>query len=123
MSEERDPLDEREADSQVVRDKRLLEDMENDRQRAELGRLLDDVAVRDFLWRTIERCGTLHEAFDANYGKMAYTSGRQSVGRMLMAEINEANPRAWLDMQLKAGELVAAEKRMAALKRQRARSP
>jgi hypothetical protein len=74
---------------------------------------------RDYLWTVIAKCGTLNEAFDPNYGKMAYTSGRQSVGRMLIADINLANPQAWLSMQLKAADLAQKAERAKALKQLR----
>ena len=104
---ERDPLDERDADIAEVQDKRLREHLDQDSELEQLARLLTDENVRDYLWRVIGKCGSLTEAWDPNYGKVSYNCGRQSIGRMLIAEINLAAPRAWLDMQLKAGELAA----------------
>jgi hypothetical protein len=119
MSEEPtiDPLEEREQREAEVRDKRLVEDIERDNETARLGALLEDERFRDYLWATIAKCNTLGEAWDANYGKVSYNCGRQSVGRMLIADINLANPQAWLSMQLKSAQTAQNEARVAARRR------
>jgi hypothetical protein len=125
MSEERiDPLDEREDNEAEVKRKRLLEEMAQDTEVESLTQLLQLEGVRDFLWRVISRCNTLGEPWDPNFGKASYNLGRQSIGRMLIADINLANPQAWLEMQLKAARVAQATQREEALKKlRRARSP
>ena len=114
-----DPLDDRDDDAREVADKRVLEQLDAEGELAQLAQLLTDENVRDYLWRLIGRCGTLNEAWDPNYGKVSYNCGRQSIGRMLIADINLAAPRAWLEMQLKAGELTAKKQRSEVLKQLR----
>jgi len=125
MSEERvDPLDEREDNEAEVKRKRLLEEMAQDTEVESLTQLLQLEGVRDFLWRVISRCNTLSEPWDSNFGKASYNLGRQSIGRMLIADINLANPQAWLEMQLKAARVAQQTQREEALKKlRRARSP
>lgn len=114
-----DPLDDREDAEQEVRDKRLREELERDNEGLRLSQLLENEAFRDYLWEVISKCHTLAEAWDPNYGKVSYNCGRQSVGRMLIADITLANPQAWLSMQLKAGEIAKRGARETALKRAR----
>jgi len=117
MSEELDPLEEREQREIEVKDKRLREEMDRDQEGANLAALLENEAFRDYLWATIAKCNTLAEAWDPNYGKVSYNCGRQSVGRMLIADINLANPKAWLEMQLKAVRLAHQASRETVRKR------
>jgi hypothetical protein len=119
MSEHLDPLDERADAEAEVRDKRLLEELDRDNEGVRLAQLLENEGLRDYLWSVISKCGTLNEPWDPNYGKVSYNCGRQSIGRMLIADINLANPQAWLEMQLKAGRVTAAAARAEALKRLR----
>lgn len=119
MTEHIDPLDERDAAEAEVRDKRVVEELDRENEGQRLARLLETEAFRDYLWGVIGKCGTLNEAWDANYGKVSYNCGRQSIGRMLIADINLANPQAWLSMQLKAAEVGQAVARTDALKRLR----
>lgn len=119
MTEQIDPLEEREAAEAEVRNKRVVEELDRESEEQRLARLLGDEAFRDYLWSVIGKCGTLNEAWDANYGKVSYNCGRQSIGRMLIADITLANPQAWLSMQLKAGEVAQVAARADALKRLR----
>lgn len=119
MTEHMDPLEEREAAETEVRNKRVVEELDRESEGQRLARLLEDESFRDYLWSVIGKCGTLNEAWDANYGKVSYNCGRQSIGRMLIADITLANPQAWLAMQLKAGEVAQAAARADALKRLR----
>jgi hypothetical protein len=123
MSEEHiDPLDERDANENEVKRRRLLEEMAQENEVESLAQLLKLEGVRDLLWKLITRCNTLGEPWDPNYGKVSYNCGRQSIGRMLIADINLADPQAWLEMQLKAARAAAQAQREAALKKLRGRS-
>lgn len=119
MNDHVDPLDERADAEAQVRDKRLLEELERDSEGVRLAQLLENDGFRDYLWAVIAKCGTLNEPWDPNYGKVSYNCGRQSIGRMLIADITLAKPEAWLEMQLKAGRVAAAAARSDALKRLR----
>jgi hypothetical protein len=112
-----DPLEEREANEAEVQRKRLVEEIDRDNEGVRLAQLLSSEPFRDYLWDVISKCNTLGEPFDQNYGRMSYNAGRQSVGRMLIADINLANPQAWLEMQLKAARVAHQASREVALKR------
>jgi hypothetical protein len=108
MSEELDPLEEREAQQEEVQRKRLLEEMDEDARAAAFALVLRNEAVRDYLWDLMSRCNVLGEPFDSNFGRAGYNMGRASVGRMVLADINQSDPQAWLEMQLKAARVAQA---------------
>jgi IS5 family transposase len=119
MSEE---IDRDEQEAHVAR-KRLVEEIEADNEVAALAGLLQSEPFRDYLWKVITRCGVLNDSWDANYGRMSYKEGQQSIGRQLIADINAADPQAWLSMQLKAGQQAQQDAKVGARQRaQRARS-
>lgn len=99
-----DPLEEREDAEVRLQQKRIVEQIDEENEVTQLAALLESDAVRDYLWRVVSRCGILTEGFDNNFGRTGYNLGRHSVGRMIIADISVANPKAWLEMQLKAGE-------------------
>ena len=80
--------------------------------------LLRAEAFRDFAWKLIERCAIYGEAFNTNFGSTAYTLGRQSIGKWLLVQINEADPEAWVAMQRKAALDTQKKKRSEKRKRQ-----
>lgn len=53
---------------------------------------------RRVLWRVLEQCNTNKSIFAADHGTISYRAGWQDAGHYLMAEINEAEPRAFLRM-------------------------
>ena len=117
--EELNTLDEREAQQAEVQRKRLLEEMDEESREAAFAAVLRNEAIRDYLWDLMRRCNVLGEPFDSNFGKSGYNMGRASVGRMILADINQADPQAWLEMQLKAARVAQASNRERALKKLR----
>ena len=106
---EPDPLVEREDQRAELERRRAETEIQEENDDGALAALLERQDVRDYLWRIIARCNTLAEGFDPNFGKTGYNLGRQSVGRMIITDIAQVNPQAWLQMQLRAGERQAAE--------------
>ena len=119
-----DPLVERDQDEAAVRERQLLESMNEDARRERLAALLKNEDVRDLLWRVIEKCGIHDDPMSANFGLVAYGLGKSAIGKWLMVEINDADPQAWVQMQLRAALVKAELARVEATKRQRkGRSP
>lgn len=75
----------------------------------DLGAILADKRVRDFLWRIISRCGMFSETFTPNASISAHNAGRAAAGRMIWAEIEEANYEALMQMLVDGREQRLAE--------------
>lgn len=114
-----DPLDEREEVEKEVRDKRLVEAIDDAAVVDDFARLLEDEKVRDLVWRIMGWCGIFADPMNSNFGHVAYGLGKAAIGKKLLVEINLANPKAWLSMQLKAAEIAAAQAQAEGLKRLR----
>ena len=80
MSEELDPLDEREAEQKEVADARLIEELSADDQLKQLQRILQDENVRDFLWRFLVTCNIYQTVANNNFGTMCLQEGRRQAG-------------------------------------------
>jgi hypothetical protein len=114
-----DPLDERDEAEAEVRDKRVVESMDEAALLDQMRALLDEEPVRDLLWRVMGWCGIFTDPMNSNFGNVAYGLGKAAIGKKLLLEINLANPKAWLAMQLKAAEVAAAQAKAESLKRLR----
>lgn len=99
-------IEEDEIDTESeVKEARLREELDENKEVTEFAKLLQDEAIRDFLWKIIHECQIFGEAWDPNFGRVGYRLGRQSIGKWLLVMINQADPQAWLQMQLKAARV------------------
>lgn len=114
-----DPLDAGNEAEQEVRDKRLYEAMDEADQLEQVRRILQIEDVRDFLWRVLEWGRIFGSVHDPNNSKMSVMEGRRQLCLQLLAEINLADPKAWLDMQMKAASVAAQVAKAETLKRLR----
>lgn len=62
---------------------------------------------RRVLWRVLAQCNTSKSIFALDHGTISYRSGWQDAGHYVMAEINEADPRAFLVMIQEANRIEA----------------
>lgn len=114
-----DPLEEREEREAEIQDKRIVELMDEEALLDQVRRILEIEDVRDFLWRVMTWGNIFGSVHDPNNSKMSVMEGRRQLCLQLLAEINLANPQAWLAMQLKAAEVRAAAAKAEAMKRLR----
>lgn len=114
-----DPLEEREDREIEVRDKRIVESMDRDAELNQMRRVLESDDARDVIWRVLTWGNIFSSVYEPNNSKMCVMEGRRQLCLQLLAEINLANPQAWLSMQLKSAEVAAAAEKAAALKRLR----
>ncbi len=121
-----DPLEERDQGEAEVRRRQLLEELNEDAQRARLATLLQVEDVRDFLWLVMGWCGIFEDPMHSNFGHVAYGLGKAAIGKKLLIRINEADPSAWRLMQEKAAqaelERIRAETKKRDQRARRARS-
>lgn len=110
------------ADERAVRDRRLLETLDEERQVEQVRALLAQEPVRDFIWRILTKCHVFGSVFHTNYGQMSLSEGGRQIGLWLLSVIGEADPEALLTMQLKANQvakLEAEQRRKGAQRRSR----
>jgi hypothetical protein len=88
-----------EAEAASVDKARARESVERDNEIASLRGILQVDAVRDFLWRIMERSQMFEDPMQANFGIVGHSLGRAAMGKWIMGEIVEADPNAWLTMQ------------------------
>lgn len=119
MSEEFDPLDEREAAAKEVADKRVVEAMDDAALVEQMRLILEDENVRDVIWRIVSKCGVFSDSMGTNFGYVGYGLGKAAIGKWLMVEINDADPQAWLSMQLKAAKAASLARKAESLRQLR----
>lgn len=87
MSEldDKEKLDRRETKSKVLR-RRELEDV---------AAILATVEGRRFYWRVMQRCGIHKSSFTGN-NTTFFNEGERNIGLFLLAELEEADPTAYV---------------------------
>jgi len=98
----RRPGDDR-SPAELARDEaKAREEVDRRNQLIELRDILQDERVRDLLWRIMAGTGMFTDQFNANAAIMGRNTGIASVGKLILNEILEANPEAWIIMQQRA---------------------
>lgn len=109
------------ADHTQVQKTRLLEEIDRDGEVGQLGTLLQDEGMRDFLWRVLSQCHIFQSTYQKNFGDMALLEGKRQIGLWLLSEICAADPQAEIAMKQKANRLAfeASQKQAASRRRRR----
>jgi hypothetical protein len=93
---QRDPLDlagqERDRD-----DKQRKGKVERDEEAADFKWLMSDARGRRFMWRLLGLTGLYRSSFTGN-STTFYNEGMRNIGLMLIADVNELTPEAYLKM-------------------------
>lgn len=55
---------------------------------------------RRFLFDLIGMCGVYENSFSAVPGETFHKEGKRLIGTTLLKKINDADPKAWIDMQV-----------------------
>lgn len=92
------PLVQNAADKEQVKDAAGKEKRGRDREIDDVAHLLADVHGRRFLWRVLEECGVYHQSFNHSGSIMSFNEGKRSVGLLLLRDIMEASPEAYVQM-------------------------
>lgn len=79
---------------------RAREGVEKDNEVKELAGLLTDIRSRKLLWRIMEHTQMFADPMNSNFGIVGHSLGKAAVGKWLMDLIVEADPNAWLTMQM-----------------------
>lgn len=70
------------------------------RQQQDLRAILRLPEGRRFLFDIIGVCGVYENSFSAVPGETFFKEGKRLIGTTLLKKINEADPSAWIDMQV-----------------------
>lgn len=82
------------SDHRQLKKARKTEKNQRDDELNDLRVLIGTPEGRRFLWRVLNRCHIFESAFNDNAVTMAFLVGEDNVGKFLLAEIIEADPRA-----------------------------
>lgn len=80
----------READGKVKRGR--------ERELNDICALLSTREGRRFIWRYLGKCGVFTTSFHNSGSVTAYNEGGRNIGLMLLADVNDASPDAYLTM-------------------------
>lgn len=93
-----DPLVDNVSDAQQVRRARTTEKKRREQLLADLRAVLKTGEGRRVLWAILGNCRTFESVYDENALRMAHRAGRQDLGHELMADIDAAQPDAFVAM-------------------------
>lgn len=60
--------------------------------------ILSSVNGRRFFWRYLTECGVFKTSFTGNSENTIFLEGQRNIGLMLMSDLNEADPKAYITM-------------------------
>lgn len=86
-------------------DKRQVKERERQEKNSAKQAVIDLRAVlampegRRVIWRLLEHCGLYRSPFNPNAAIAAHNAGLQAAALHLLAEIQQADEKAWLQMQ------------------------
>ncbi|MDB4893139.1 MAG: hypothetical protein JWL61_4994 [Gemmatimonadetes bacterium] len=86
------------ADAAQVKAAKESEQFLSDERLNDWRAVLSSPEGRRVLWRVLGQCNTNKSVFAVDHGTISYRAGWQDAGHYVLAEINEADPRAFLRM-------------------------
>jgi hypothetical protein len=92
------------ANPQEVKEQAKKQKSARDREVDDVFFLLGTPQGRRFIWRYLEQCGLFASSFHHSGSQMYFNEGQRNVGLRLLADVNEANPAAYVTMMQEAKE-------------------
>ena len=86
------------ADAKQVKSAGHKERLKDKEKKKDLQSILNTVEGRRFLWVQLSKC-KVYESIWESSAKIHYNAGKQDLGHELMADIIDASPEAYLQMQ------------------------
>jgi hypothetical protein len=84
-------------DQDKLKRRGALDNIMRRRQLTDIQTVLGTIEGRRFYWRVLCECGLFKTSFTGN-NTTFFNEGMRQIGLMLMAELNEAHPQAYLLM-------------------------
>lgn len=75
--------------------KETLDNIARRRELADVQFILNSVEGRRFYWRLMMRCGIFKSSMTGN-NTTFYNEGERNIGLLMMADLNEADPEAYI---------------------------
>lgn len=86
------------ADKDQVKSAKQKEKFSRDRDLKDMKDVLSSVPGRRVVWRYLSECGVFQQSARDSGSWTYFNEGKRSVGLMLLADINEADPESYLKM-------------------------
>ena len=93
------------ADKDQIAKAEEREDLDRHNELQDLKAVLAQGAGRRAIWRILCRCGMFKSSFTSHNSQTVFNEGMRNVGLFLVAEVNEADPTAYLKMMEEARDL------------------
>lgn len=90
------------SDPEQVKRAQRRDKRRRDRELADLATVAGSEPGARFLWRLLNRCAMFGMAFRSDALEMAFLVGQQDVGKWLIAELEESDPRGFVDLMERA---------------------
>lgn len=94
------------ADEEQVQERTRKEKRGRELELEDMAALLATKGGRRVIWRYLTACGVFRTSFDGS-SRTYFAEGMRNVGLMLLADINEADPQAYVTMLKESQEQVA----------------
>ncbi|KKM17596.1 hypothetical protein LCGC14_1674210 [marine sediment metagenome] len=87
------------GDPVQVKKKKTKIQLLREREVEDLKVILNSAGGRDFVWRLLSQCGNYKISFTGDNNLTNFNEGKRQIGLWLLAEIGEANPHVYIQMQ------------------------
>lgn len=84
-------------DAKKVGRKETLDRIQARQQQEDTAFVLSTMQGRRFYWRLLEKCGIFESSFTGN-NTTFFNEGMRNIGLMLLKDVNEIDPQAYLKM-------------------------
>ena len=96
MSQEEKPYNA--GDEAQVKDRVKKSKLRELQRKEGLGRIMDSLEGRMWMWALLEVCGIYHTSFSENALTMAFAEGRRDIGLRIVADIIKISPAQYARM-------------------------
>lgn len=86
------------ADAQQVKEAEGKEKRGRERELGDVAEVLSTVQGRRFMWRYLTVCGIFKTSYSSDANNTFYLEGQRNIGLQLIADVNEADPTAYVTM-------------------------
>ena len=85
-------------DKQKIGRKETWERLQTRQQNEDVAFVLSSPEGRRFYWRLLKRCGIFKSSYSSEEGRIFFYEGERNIGLMLLKDVNEIAPDAYLLM-------------------------